>query len=151
MGRPSKYETHVQPRLEEIKEWAKSGSTNKEIASALGIAVSSFCEYLNKYAEFSEAVSNSRLNGVASVKQALYKKAIGFEYEEKKTYKKKDEDGTESTYVEITKRQALPDINAIGMYLRNYDPEWLDSDKTTNDLKRMEFELRKQLAEQNNF
>ena len=151
MGRPNKYDTHVKPRLNEIKDWAGSGSTNKEIAAALGIGVSSFCEYLNKYPEFSEAVSNSRLSGVATVKQALYNKAIGFQYEEKKVYVKKDEDGKEYKYTEITQKQSLPDINAIGMYLRNYDPEWSDRDAITNEFKKMELELRKELAEQNNW
>ena len=28
MGRPSKYETHVLPRLDEIADWCRNGATN---------------------------------------------------------------------------------------------------------------------------
>lgn len=151
MGRPGKYETHVKPRLEEIKQMASAGCTNKEISEALGIGISAFCDYQNKYPEFSQAVSNSRLKAIADVKQALFKKAIGFEFEEKKTYIKRDEDGVERKYIEITKKQSLPDSNAIQMYLRNYDKDWRDKDQKTYELKEMEIELRRELAEANNF
>lgn len=148
VGRPSKYETLVQPRLDEIKEWAKSGATNKEMASALGINVSTFCEYLNRYSEFKDSVNEHRQRGVAEVKNALFRKAIGFEYEETKSYIKKDiESGKEYKYTEIVKKQALPDSCAIAMYLRNYSDNFSDNDKLSNKLKEMELELRKELAE----
>lgn len=150
-GRPGKYETHVKPRLEEVKKMAASGCTNAEIGEALGISKSAFCEYQNKYKEFMDSVTQSRLKGVAEVKKALYNKAVGFEYEEKKTYIKRDSDGNENKYTEITKRQSLPDSNAIQMYLRNYDKNWLDKDQKTYELKEMEIQLRQELAESNNF
>lgn len=148
-GRPSKYKTDVEPRLDEIKEWARAGATGKEIASALGIGSSTFADYLNKYSELKESVSASRRSGVSEVKNALFRRACGFEYEEKKVYAKKDEDGKTYQYTEITKKQALPDINAIGMYLRNYAEDYHDADKITNKFKEMELELRKELAEAN--
>lgn len=147
IGRPNKYETNVKPRLEEIKTWSKSGSTYKEIASALGIHLSTFCEYMNTYSELKESVEEFRKSGVAEVKNALFKKACGFEYEEKKIYVKKDEDGKEYKYTEITKRQSLPDVNAIAMYLRNYSEDFSDNDKINNKFKEMELELRKEMAE----
>lgn len=148
-GRPSKYQTHVKPRLDEIKEWARAGATNKEMASALGINVSTFCEYLNQYSEFKDSVNSFRKAGVSEVKNALFRKACGFEYEEKKVYAKKDEDGKTYQYTEITKRQSLPDVNAIAMYLRNYSDNFTDNDKISNKFKEMELQLRKELAEAN--
>lgn len=146
-GRPSKYETHVKPKLDKIKEWSKAGCTNKEIATALGVGMSNFCKYMSENEELKETIVNSRISGVPEVKLALYKKAVGFEYEEMKTYMKRDNDGNEYKYTEITKKQSLPNENAIGMYLRNYDPDWQDKDKTTNEFKRMELEIKKQMAE----
>lgn len=146
-GRPCLYDELIKPRLEDIAEWSKNGCTNKEIAAALGIHQSTFSEYLNKYTELKDAVRKSRLVGVPDVKNALYKRACGFEYEEKKIYIKRDEDGKEYKYTEINKKQALPDVAAIGMYLRNYSDDFSDNDKLTNAFKEMELNIRKELAE----
>lgn len=146
-GRPNKYETNVLPNIERIKEMASAGCTNKEIADALGVSISSFCDYQTKYPELLDAVSNARIKGVSEVKQALFKKAVGFKYEETKKVQRKDEDGNNVITMEITEKQSLPDSNAIQMYLRNYDPEWLDKDQTTTKFKEMELELKKKAAE----
>lgn len=152
VGRPSKYESLIEPRLDEIKEWSKAGATNKEMASALGVHVSTFCEYLNKYPEFKDSVNEHRQRGIAEVKNALFKKACGFEYTEVKTYLKKDvETGKEYKYREEVKKQALPDTCAIAMYLRNYSDDFNDSDKFTQKFKEMELELKKELAESQNW
>lgn len=146
-GRPGKYEAVVKPRLDDIKKWAISGCTNKEIAAALGIAVSTFCEYMNKFSELRDSVESQRIAGVPEVKLALYRKAIGFKYEETKKVKRKDENGDEVITIEITEKQSLPDSNAIAMYLRNYDKEWRDKDAITNEFKKMELELKKTAAD----
>lgn len=151
VGRPGKYETHVLPKIEQIKQLASAGCTNREIAKAIGIGITSFCDYQSQYPEFSVALNEARLKGISEVKKALFKKAIGFEYEEKKTYIKRDDEGKECKYTEITKKYSAPDSSAIQMYLRNYDQTWLDRDQTSYELKRMELDLRKQLVESNNF
>lgn len=150
-GRPNAWTEKIEPRKEEIVEWAKSGATNAEIAEALGIGYSTFCDHLSKNKDFSDSLKQARLSGVPMVKLALYKRALGFEYEEKKTYMKKDENGVTMTYTEITKKQALPDVGAIQTYLRNNTEDFKDKDKTTYDLKEAELELRKLIAENNSF
>lgn len=147
-GRPNKYETHVKPRLDEIEALAKAGATNSEIGEALGISKSAFCDYLNKYKEFSDTVKQARLKGVAEVKKALFRKAVGFTYEESKKIKRKDENGRDVITMEITTKQAVPDSNAIQMYLRNYDPDWKDKDAASYRFKEMELELKKQALEE---
>lgn len=150
-GRKSLYETLVKPRFDEIIEWVKNGNTYADIAKALGISIQSWCEYLNKYEEFSETVNNAKKSAINEVKQALFKKAIGFEYEEKKTYIKKDDEGKEYKYTEIVKKQSLPDTGAMAMYLRNYDKTWNDKDWQTNEFKRLELELREKMADKDNW
>lgn len=147
MARLPKYNDYVKPRLKEISEWARAGATNEEIASALGVGYSSFCSYIGKYQELSDSLKEARKSGVPEVKNALYRRAVGFEYEEKKTYMKKDEDGQMHQYVEITKKQALPDIAAIQTYLRNYSDGFRDRDKISYELREMEIGIRKMLAE----
>ncbi len=151
MGRTNLYIKLVKPRFDEITQWIKAGNTYGDIAKALGISIQSWCDYLNKYPEFSETVSNARKNAINEVKQALFRKAIGFEYEEKKTYIKKDDEGKEYKYTEIVKKQSLPDTGAMGMYLRNYDKEWKDKDWQTNEFKRLELELKEKIADKDNW
>ena len=150
-GRPNAWTEKIEPRKDDIVEWARAGATNAEIAEALGIGYSTFCDHLSKNKDFSDSLKQARLSGVPMVKLSLYKRAIGFEYEEKKTYMKKDENGVTMTYTEITKKQALPDVGAIQTYLRNNTEDFKDKDKTTYDLKEAELELRKLIAENNSF
>lgn len=147
VGRPSKYDEYVKPYLAQIAEWKKSGATDKEIADALGIALSTFSEYKNQYSELSDALRIGRQTVVLNIKAALYKKAIGFEYEEMEGIKK--EGKVVST--KIVKRYSPPDTTAAAMLLRNYDDEYRDKDSVQTDFKRQEIEIKKALAEANNF
>lgn len=150
-GRPNSFETVITPRMEEIIAWARSGATNKEIASALGIGYSTLTDQIKANPDFSDSLREARTSGVPAVKLALYNRAIGFEYVEKKTYIKEDENGSKSKYTEIIKKRALPDVGAIQTYLRNYTEDFRDKDKATYDFKETELELKRMMAEANNF
>ena len=150
-GRPPKYEMYVKPRLEEIKTWAKAGATNIEIASALGIAKSTFCDYVNKYPELSDSLKTARMSGVPEVKAALFKRAIGFEYEEVRSGERITKDGETVPYVEIVKKYALPDVGACQTFLRNYTEDFRDRDKQTYSFKETELRLREMMAEKQVF
>lgn len=146
-GRKSKYDEYVKPYLAQIAEWKKSGATDKEISDALGVALSTFSEYKNQYSELSDALRTGKQTVILNVKAALYKKAIGFEYEEKRGIKK----GDKVVSTEIFKRYSPPDTTAAAMLLRNYDDEYRDKDSAQTDFKRQEIEIKKALAEANNF
>ena len=147
MARKSKYAEYVKPMLSKITEWSKSGATDEEICSALGIAQSTFYEYKKKYPELSEALRTGRQNVVLTIKAALFKRAIGFEYEERRGTQKNGQ----LTNIEIFKRYCPPDTTAAQLLLRNYDKTWRDKDVITSDLKQQEIDLRKAIAEANNF
>jgi hypothetical protein len=49
MERPTKWETQVLPHLSDIKTWIEVGVTIDEICERIGIASSSWFEYVNKY------------------------------------------------------------------------------------------------------
>ncbi len=150
-GRPNTFTEIILPRKDEIVAWVKAGATNKEVAEALGISYSVFLSHCSKNPEFSDSLKQARLTGVPAVKLALFKRALGFEYEEKKTYIKKDSDGNEYKYTEITKKQALPDVGAIQTYLRNNTDTFRDKDKATYDFKELELELKQAMVENQNF
>lgn len=146
-GRKCKYDEYVRPFIPKIKEWAASGATEKEICIALGVGLSSFYEYKKAFPELAKALRTGRQPVILNVKAALYKKAVGFTYEEKKGVKK----GSETVGVEVYQRQCLPDPVACAMILRNYDPEWSDKDSKTNDFKKQELDIKKAMAEESNW
>lgn len=150
-GRKSKYETHVKPHLEEIENAVKNGATITEIAKAFGIAESTLNKYKAEKKELSDAFACGRANVVIQIRGALLKKALGFEYEEEKRVGRKDAKGENVVIVEKYRKYCPPSETAAAMLLRNYDADWIDKDSATTQLKQQEFELRKAIAESNNF
>lgn len=150
-GRPNAFLEKIEPRKDEIVAWVKAGATNAEVAEALGVSYSTFMEHCAKNPDFSDSLKQARLSGVPEVKLALFKRAVGFEYTEVKTSMKKDDDGEIRQYVEKIKRYALPDVGAIQTYLRNNTSDFRDKAKLDYDFKKDELELRKLIAERENF
>ena len=150
-GRKSKYDTDIKPHLKTIEEAVKQGATITEIARALGIAESTLYKYKNEKTELSKAFACGRGKIVIDIRAALLKKALGYDYKEEKRVVRADKDGESIVFIEQYKKHQPPSETAAAMLLRNYDENWLDKDNATTDLKRQEFELRKALAESNNF
>lgn len=160
MGRPNKYKTHVEPRFEDIKKWLRLGATEKEIAQNLGIHIDSFIEYKKKYSELTEFIKENRKEPVQEIKAALLKRALGFQYEEKKVIKQKividgaNEEKIPATLIktEITTKTALPDPTSGLILLKHWDSEheWT-SDPQSLKIKKEELELKKKQAENDNW
>ena len=153
MARPNKYETHVKPHLEEIKAAYARGVDEKEIASSLGVSVSAWCDYKNKYSEFAEVLKRDAA-ATADILQrldnALLKVACGYEYEEITVYTTTDDEGKTKTHKEKKKKHQPPNVTAIFGAYNRYDPNYI-KDKAYYDLKREELDLKKAIAEANNF
>lgn len=75
-GPRNKYKSHVEPRLNIIAAWAKSGLTIEQIAKNLKVAKSTFCTYMNKHQELSDALKENRDEADYAIENALYKKAL---------------------------------------------------------------------------
>ena len=147
VGRRSNYHTNVEPYLKQIDEYLNNGATEKQIAEALNVAYSSWNNYKKAHPELDEICRKPRVGLILNLRGALVKEALGYTYEEKKTYIKKDEDGNESRYTEITQKYARPVTNAIFGALNIYDPDYV-KDKKNYDLKKEELELKKELAKE---
>ena len=141
-GRKNAYDELIAPRLEEISEWAKLGATEKQIAKNLNIAQCTFCKYKKEKAEFSEALKKGRLELVTELRGALVKKALGgFSYSEtRKTTK--NECGEETTVTETITKVALPDVAALNLCLKNYDPDNWANDPQMLKIKKEELKLK---------
>jgi hypothetical protein len=75
-GRKDKYASHVEPKLNIVAAWARNGLIIEEIAKNLGVAKSTFCTYINKYPELSDALKQNKDEADQAVENALYKKAV---------------------------------------------------------------------------
>lgn len=145
----SKYETHVRPNLDKVREWVENGATDEEVAKALRISMASLYSYKAKHKEFLEAFTRARTKIVIDIKNALLKKALGFEYVEERRIGKKDKNGENIITVEKYKRYCPPSETAAAMLLRNYDETWSDSDNATAKLKKQAQDLKQAIAETN--
>lgn len=142
-GRPNKYEINVKPRLQEIEKMCLT-MTEKQIAQAMGVNPSTWCEYKNKYPELNEALKKGRETLIIELRSTLIRKAKGFTYTEKKTVKKNGKVETE----EIYEKASLPDVAALNLLLKNYDKENWANDPQALALRKKELELQERKIEQ---
>ncbi len=145
MGRKCRYETHVLPHIEQVREWIQL-LTEDQIAKRLGISQRSFQKYKNDHPELAQALKEGRQELVENLKMTLKKKAQGFYYEETKTVVKQ-EDGAEVKIIERYKKYAQPDTGAAHLLLKNLDDSWRNDDAATMALRREKLELEKQKHE----
>lgn len=151
-GRPSKYETHIKNRLEEIREWRKVGGTVENICGVLDISPATWHEYAKKHPEFSDAIKKGQDEFCLDLRGELAKLCKKHTLETKKQYIKHDmETGHEIKYTEITIKEVDADIAAINLLLKNLDRENWSNDPQNLELRKQELELRRQIAEANNF
>lgn len=175
MGRKSKYQTDVKVRFNEIKKWIESGATEREIAKKLGIAMSTFSDYKNKYSEFSEFLKENRKQPVEEIKAAMLKRALGYQYTEKKTIRQSVElpeelkellenNGVDIKHVqrpilvktEETLKTALPSETAGLILLKHWDKDTNGKAKWTGDpasleIKKEELKLKEKQIENENW
>ena len=145
-GRKNAYETVIKPRFDDILKWLRSGATEEQICKNLGISQQTFYKYKQENTEFSEFLIKGRQNLVEQLRGALIKKALGFDYNESKVITKVV-DGQEQTTTEITTKASLPDVAALNLCLKNYDPENWANDPQALKLKEKELELKQKIAQ----
>ena len=150
-GRKSMYDTHIAPRLNDIREWRKVGATVKNMCDALEVSETTFFKYLKERAEFAEAYKKGTFELVMDLRGELARLAFKHTLETKKQFIKADEKtGSKVQYTEITTREVDGDIAAINLLLKNLDNEWAN-DPQNLKLRQQELELRKAIAAANNF
>lgn len=151
-GRRGKYESHVKPNLDKIREWRKVGATVEKICDVLGISVATWFEYEKRYPEFAETIKKGQDEFCFDLRGELAKLCKKHTLETKKQYIKHDiETGHKTQYTEITTKEVDADIAAINLLLKNLDRGNWANDPQNLELRKQELELRKKIAESNNF
>lgn len=143
--------------LTKIEGWARAGLSEKQIAKNMGIAYSTFRNWKNDYVALSASLKKGKEVVDFEVENALYKKAMGFEYEETETYIE-IVDGERKQRVKKFTRRSLPDTQAMIYWLNNRKPnEWRKlapevSKKIKAETRKLEAETEEfiQLSKDNN-
>jgi transposase len=125
-----KYLECVEPRLDEIKAWARDGVSEEEIAKRLGIAYSTFRDYRDKHSALSSALKKSKEHYDNEVVEALHKNTLGgvvvlkTPIKVKKTYFENGKKVREEEEIVIVEREEYvkPDTLAQMYWLNNRQP-----------------------------
>lgn len=139
-----KYESNILPNFEYIEALCRDGVNEKQIASALNVAYSTFREYKKQFPAFSALLKKGREISLARIENALYKRATGYDYEEIKTeYVEQGKDRKSGKFQIIdnasgkritkTTKHVQGDVTAQIFILKNRIPEkWADVHKVEN-------------------
>ena len=149
-GRKNAYDTIIKPRFDEITEWLRNGATEKQIYENLGIEKTTFYRYKESKTEFCNLLKKGRESLVIQLRSALVKKALGYTYTETKKLTR-IEDGKPIQSIEETTKTAHPDVAALNLCLKNYDPDDWANDPQLLKLKEKELELRREIAEKDDW
>ena len=129
--------------LLKVTAWARDGLTDKQISQNMGIAYSTFSVWKAKHRELSVALKTGKEVVDIQVENALHKRAIGFYYDEEKTYIE-EVSGVIKKRKEIFKRYAIPDTTAQIFWLKNRKPNvWRNKIEIedTGDIKKLDMLL----------
>lgn len=133
--------------LMKIEALAKNGLTDEQIAQNMGIGTRTLYEWKYKYPQISQAIKKGKEIVDCQVENALLKRALGYEYEEVKTYIE-EVDGKKKKKVEKVIKHVSPDVTAMIFWLRNRKAnEWSNREPLDNEKIKAEIELLKTRTE----
>lgn len=154
MGRPTKYDTVVLPRLDWIKRQAEQGIPESDIYGVLGVSkqtwsnwkknhpeLLAFFDLTNKESERQKAIDER----IQQVKDALFRRATGYEYDEVKEYIT-EKDGKQTKHKEVVHKILPPDPMSIHGYLNIYDDTY-SKDNSNRKLREKEIAIKERDVE----
>jgi hypothetical protein len=115
----------IKEKLILVECWARDGLTDEQISNNLGISTTTFYEYKKNYPEFSESLKRGKEIVDYEVENALLKRALGYEFEEK-TYETRWDENQGRFREVLTKKvrkEVVPDTTAQIYWLNNRKPE----------------------------
>ena len=146
MARPNRYKRAVEPYLNRVAQMTLT-MTEAQIAETLGISLSTWKRYKKEYEPLRTILNKGRKELVEQLKSTMITAAKGYHYEEVKTVYEADK----PVRKEVIKRYSKPDIAACNLLLKNYDKDNWANDPQYLKIKQEELELKKQIAERQNW
>ena len=120
--------------LLKIEGWARDGLTDEQIAHNMGIRRETLYDWKKKYPNITNVLKRGKEVVDRQVENALYRTAIGFEYEE--------ETVTNDGMIVTTKKYSKPNTTAQIFWLKNRKPhEWRDKQEIENTNRNIEINV----------
>lgn len=122
----AKYEEWITPEgLEQITNWAAKGLTDAEISQNIGIDVSTYYRWKDRFCEFCDAIKKGRALSVQAIENKFFQTAFGGVEEITEVVEEKtviDNKGNEHKIVDrrTTTRKLPPNVTAQIFYLKNH-------------------------------
>ena len=141
MAKPKYEELLTDDGLLRISGWARDGLTYQQIADNMRINVTTLRDWRKAYPSIDSALKESADIADRHVENALYKRALGYTYDEVTQELRLNKDTGEESFIETRRvtKQVLPDVTAQIFWLKNRKPkDWRDKreddtvDKTIN-------------------
>lgn len=118
-----------------IEGWARDGLTDTQIAHNIGVTERSFTDWKTRFSSISSALKKGKAPADIEVENALYKRAIGYDYEETVTEIYKGADGVERQHIRKIKKHLPPDPTSMIYWLKNRKPQfWRDGREVNIDV-----------------
>jgi len=114
----TKWESTILPNINAITSYYRAGMTDSEIAKKLRISMSTYSNAKLR-PEMQEIIAITRAETDATVENALYKSAVGFDYDEVSASETTGLLGVITKQKKITKKKVIPNVNAQRYWLEN--------------------------------
>lgn len=146
MGRASKYETHVQPFLDDILIWLRDGMNEYSICDKLGISKETWISYKDTHLDLSDLYKRACEERNCLVANAVFNGSLGH-----KAVIKKQKVLQSGTVVDFEEEEYIaPDMNAAKFWLTNRDSEnWQDKGQKDTSIS-VNFQLPELQQQRNN-
>lgn len=135
-GRKPKFDYTSEDFLSTVETYAKKGFTDKEIAFALGMNPTYFCEIKSSTSELSEVLARGRATVTATVRAKFLAMALGGIKTKSVTVRKlKDKDGnlTGDEDVQSIESELAPNLQAQSVWLYHYDEDWKKTERKQDE------------------
>ena len=142
-GRKGKYHEWITEQgLGIVAGWKRNGLTDEQIAKNIGVRRETIYDWAKRFPDFSNAIKTGREQADLQVENALFKRAVGYFYDEvKEEYEtKRGSDGSEREHLKkrtVTRKEVVPEVTAQIFWLKNRaSNRWRNDDRLiVNDTK----------------
>lgn len=120
---------------DKLTEYASQNIINKEIAEALDISLASFYRFMRVDPDFKQAYEQGMENRKYELERALYRRAAGYQAEEKQIVITDDPEKGRTTKTTVTEKNYVPDTTALIFTLSNrYGDKYKQRVESTIDI-----------------
>lgn len=130
----SMYHEYIKPYMQQVFQLAASGYTDVQISQHFGVSKGAWLSYKKKHKELRDTLHKARHETIPAVLDAMLKRAVGYEAEEKLVQASSDPTTQRvlRQTTRVTKKHISPDPKAAQIWLENN--QYVHGWKKNNDV-----------------